>query len=420
MSEPEQIPNSPGGIFPRFFRHFPANLRPVFILSVLNSAGFSFSLPFLSLYLHQQRDVSMAMVGIFILASGLIAAAVQMYAGMLCDRYGRRPLIIWSQLTNAVFYLVMAVLVYVVAPVWTIIITYILVRASLMASRPATSALVVDLMPTGRLVEGYGILRLGQNLGFGLGPVIGGYFWLTTSYAWLFVAAAFIGVAALVVSYLQLKESVTSLNMEKITLRAMLLTTQDKTFLGFTLISIIAFMGLGQFISTLSVYTVDRIGLTTVQYGSLLMVNAGLVVTLQYPLSRLINRMKRASALLLGMVVYAAGYVMIGLAGVYGLFILAMGIITIGEVIFSPVSMTVVGELSPVSLRGRYQGFYGLAETLGISLGPTLGGALLDTTAPDGRIAVWGPIAGLILISGFAFYIWGKRQYPETIRETST
>lgn len=412
MSEIEQTPDSPGGIFPRFFRHFPANLRPVFILSVLNSAGFSFSLPFLALYLHQQRDVSMALVGLFILASGLFAAGVQMYAGMLCDRYGRRPLIIWSQFTNVIFYLMMAVLIYRAAPVWEIIITYILVRASLMASRPATSALVVDIMPTGRLVEGYGILRLGQNLGFGLGPVIGGYFWLSASYAWLFVAAAVIGGAALAVSYFKLKESSISLNMEKITLKAMVSTANDKAFLGFTLISVIAFMGLGQFISTLSVYSVDRIGLTTVQYGSLLMLNAVLVVTLQYPMSRLINRMKRALALLLGMVIYAVGYLMVGAVGVYWLVLFAMGIITLGEVIFSPISMTVVSEMSPANWRGRYQGFYGLAETLGISLGPTLGGALLDMTAPDGRLALWGPIAGIILFSGFAFYFWGKRQYP--------
>ena len=168
MTESDQPTISPGGIFPRFFRRFPTEMRPVFIISVLNSAGFSLTLPFLSLYLYQQRDIPMALVGLFILSSGLVAAVVQMYAGMLSDRLGRRPLILWSMLTTVAFYVIMAVLIYFTAPVWTIIVTYIIVRSSLMASRPATSALVVDLMPAGRLVEGYGLLRMGQNLGFGL------------------------------------------------------------------------------------------------------------------------------------------------------------------------------------------------------------------------------------------------------------
>ncbi|MEN8615100.1 MFS transporter [Dehalogenimonas sp. THU2] len=383
----------------------------VTLIGILNSAGFSLTLPFLSLYLHQQRDIPMTVVGLFILVSGLVAAAAQMYAGMLSDRFGRRPLILWSMSLGCAIYIVMAVLVSIDAPVWSIVGSYILVRCGLMAARPATSALVVDLMPKGRLAEGYGLLRMGQNLGFGFGPVIGGYFWLVASYAWLFGVAAVISGIALAVTYFNLKESSATFNPEKISLGAILTTARDRTFLGFTLISIIAFMGLGQFISTLSVYTVDRIGFTTIQYGSLLTLNAVLVVALQYPAARWVGKMNHARALFIGMMVYAVGYLSLGLVGPYGLALMAMGIITLGEILFSPVSMTVVAELSPPSWRGRYQGFYGLAETLGISLGPTLGGALLDRTAPDGQMSLWAPIAAVIMLAGFAFYKWGKQRY---------
>ena len=393
------------------FRRFPPGVWLVTVIGVLNSAGFSLSLPFLSLYLHQQRDVPMTIVGLFILGSGLVAAAVQMYTGMLSDRFGRRPLILWSMFLSAFLYVVMAVMISIDAPVWGIVAIYVLVRSALMSSRPATSALIVDLMPKARLAEGYGLLRMGQNLGFGFGPVIGGYFWLATSYGWLFGGGAIISAIALGLTYFFLKESSASYNTEKVSFSAVLVTARDRAFLGFTIISIFAFMGLGQFISTLSVYTVDRIGFTTVQYGSLLTLNAILVVIMQYPVTRWVGKMTRATALLLGMLVYTVGYLSLGLVGAYGIALAAMAIITLGEVLFSPVSMAVVGELSPPSWRGRYQGFYGLAETLGISLGPTLGGALLDSTAPDGRMALWTPIAGVIMLAGFAFYIWGKRQY---------
>jgi MFS family permease len=252
---------------------------------------------------------------------------------------------------------------------------------------------------------------MGQNLGFGFGPAIGGYFWAVTSYGWLFAAAAVITGIGLIITFTHLKESYSGSNGEKVSFSAVLATARDRTFLGFTVISVVAFMGLGQFISTLSVYTVDRVGFSTVQYGSLLTMNAILVVALQYPVARWVGKFSRASALLLGMMVYTAGYLAMGFVGPYGLALGAMAIITMGEILFSPVSMAVVGELSPKSWRGRYQGFYGLAETMGISLGPTLGGALLDASAPDGRLAVWAPIASVILLAGLAFYVWGKRQY---------
>ncbi len=414
MSETDLSPNSPAtkGLFSRpIFKRFPPGVWLVTLIGVLNSAGFSLSLPFLSLYLYQQRDVPMTVVGLFILGSGVIAAAAQMLAGMLSDKIGRRPIILGSMMLAAALFVVMAFLINSVAPVWMIIGAYVLVRCGLMAARPATQALIVDLMPKARLAEGYGLLRMGQNLGFGFGPAIGGYFWAVTSYGWLFGAAAVITGIGLLITFTHLKESFSGSNGEKVNFSAVLATARDRTFLGFTIISVVAFMGLGQFISTLSVYTVDRVGFSTVQYGSLLTMNAILVVLLQYPAARWINKFSRAKALFLGMMVYTVGYLTMGFVGPYGLALGAMAIITMGEILFSPVSMAVVGELSPKSWRGRYQGFYGLAETMGISLGPTLGGALLDASAPDGRLAVWGPIAAVIFMAGVAFYVWGKRQY---------
>jgi MFS family permease len=416
LPDTEVIQKSPpkkGLLSNPIFRRFPPGVWMVTIIGVLNSASFSLSLPFLSLYLHQQRGISMAMVGLFILGSGLIASGAQMIAGMLSDRIGRRPIILGSMALAGSLFVAMAFLINAIAPVWAIVAAYFLVRCGLMAARPATQALIVDLMPKARLAEGYGILRMGQNLGFGFGPAIGGYFWAAgVSYAWLFVGAAVVSLICIVVTFTHLKESHVGGGTEQISFSAALATAKDRTFLMFTVISVIAFMGLGQFISTMSVYTVERVGFSTVQYGSLLTLNAILVVLLQYPATRFISKLDKSTALLLGMTVYTLGYLSMGFVGPYGLALGAMAIITMGEVLFSPMSMAVVGELSPKSWRGRYQGFYGLSETLGVSLGPTLGGLLLDSTAPDGRLSVWLPIASVIMFAGLCFFVWGKKLRP--------
>jgi MFS family permease len=68
----------------------------------------------------------------------------------------------------------------------------------------------------------------------------------------------------------------------------------------------------------------------------------------------------------------------------------------------------VIGELAPQDQRGRYMGFFGLSETLGISAGPLVGGLLLDAFPFDLRL-VWGPIASIALVAAVGYYLWARR-----------
>jgi MFS family permease len=85
-----------------------------------------------------------------------------------------------------------------------------------------------------------------------------------------------------------------------------------------------------------------------------------------------------------------------------------MTIITAGEIIYSPVTLAVIGELSPQDQRGQYMGVFGFSETIGIALGPLLGGILLDMFPFDPRL-LWGPIASLALVAALGYYWWARR-----------
>ena len=66
-----KIPTRIGAFFNGTIKRFPPSLWLITAISSLNSAGFSLSLPFLSLYLHQDRGVPMTQVGLIILGSGM-------------------------------------------------------------------------------------------------------------------------------------------------------------------------------------------------------------------------------------------------------------------------------------------------------------------------------------------------------------
>jgi MFS family permease len=85
-----------------------------------------------------------------------------------------------------------------------------------------------------------------------------------------------------------------------------------------------------------------------------------------------------------------------------------MAVITGGEIIHAPVSLSVIGELSPEDKRGRYMGLFGLSQTIGIAVGPLIGGVLIDAF-PSNHELIWAPIALIAFIAAIGYYWWGRR-----------
>jgi predicted MFS family arabinose efflux permease len=274
-----------------------------------------------------------------------------------------------------------------------------------MTTRPITSAMVMDLSPKERLTETYGFLRVGQNLGWAAGPALGGYLATFLPYAWLFGLAALLNALTFCLILLFLRESFHGAT-EQVDLRSIFSVATDRAFLMFTGLSLIVFLVMGQLGSTLSVFTVDSLGFSTAQYGLLLTMNGLIVVFFQYPVARGLNRLAKPTAIILGSLLYGLGYLSLGWVGSFAWALAAVTIITAGEIVFSPTALSVVGELSPWDQRGRYMGFFGLSDILGMSLGPLVGGILLDVF-PTGPQFIWGTVAFLAFMAAVGFHRWG-------------
>jgi predicted MFS family arabinose efflux permease len=365
----------------------------------------SMSLPFMALYLYEKRGVSMAMVGVFVLIAGICAAVAQLFAGSMADKFGRRPLLVFTLSCSFLIFLGMAFLIGFSAPVVALVAAFTLVRSALMMQRPAIQAIVADLAPHDRLTETYSLLRIGGNLGFAAGPAIGGFLAASFTYAWLFGLAGIITFLALVFMFFSFHESYTH-TQSKISFASVLAAGKDKNLLVFTLLSLLVFLVMGQLSSTLSVYTVSLVGFSTAQFGFLLTLNGLIIVVFQYPLTMIMNRFRLYRSLVLGALLYAAGYLTMTWVGSYPLALGAIAMVTVGEVVFAPTTSAVVGEMASVTWRGRYMAFAGLSETVGFSLGPLLGGILLDAF-PTHPGYIWGSIAALAVIAAIGFQRWG-------------
>ncbi|GAH72399.1 unnamed protein product, partial [marine sediment metagenome] len=100
------------------------------------------------------------------------------------------------------------------------------------------------------------------------------------------------------------------------------------------------------------------------------------------------------------------GFTMYGFISLFFFFLVAMVIITIGEMLVTPVSQSIVANLAPEDMRGRYMAVYGFSWLIPIAVGPLLFGLVMDNTNPDW---VWY-LAGMVGLLATGGFYWLQRQ----------
>ncbi|HIH76752.1 MAG TPA: MFS transporter [Methanomassiliicoccales archaeon] len=400
---------------------FDRRVWTLFYGRIISSLGFSVVMPFLSIYLHNELGISMTIVGMVLLISAVVGALGQIVGGELADIMGRRKIMIIAMAARSTMFLALA---YVISGGADIFVITIMVSLSSLAGsffEPASSALIADVVEPKKRLEAYGLLRIGGNIGWTLGPLLGGLLSMI-SYPFLFIiSAAATGTVSIIVFMFVAESISSSARRQKLSLRDLGRLRNDHRFLAFCLISIPLFMMFGQMASNYAVFSTEIIGITNAEIGYIYAVNGLMVVFMQFPVSRSINHLRMTKAMAAGSLLYAIGYGIVGLTPYIGMGVptwlfspgflylaMCMFIVTMGEMIVSPSSMTLVAKMSPESERGRYQGMYGLVSNFGFSAGPFFGGLLFDVFYGD-PIFMWAGIGSFGLLAALGFLGLGRR-----------
>jgi len=131
-------------------------------------------------------------------------------------------------------------------------------------------------------------------------------------------------------------------------------------------------------------------------------------VIFQFPLTTYIERFDNNLMLALRAACYAIGFGLLGFVDMMSGYVLGMIILTAGEMILVPVAQTVVAELAPADMRGRYMGFYGLVWGTSFMIGPLAGGQILAFGGGLYRRVLWYASLVIGLIGAVAFLVLGR------------
>lgn len=379
------------------FFNYPRQFWLIAFLMMLAWLFFSLIWSYLLLYISQKMDQPLSVVSWLMTLNAIVGISASFLGGAIADRFGRKGVMVFSLIVTGVgWYLYRSAGTLPVFALLTVI-----TGATTPLYRLTADAMVADLVPVEKRLDAYSILRMGNNLGVAIGPLVGGLL-VTVSY---FIAFTVMGIGFIVIGLLVLlliKESRQHGNAGPVVKQAndggYRLILKDHIFMrvigAYTLnricTSILWMM--------LAAYTSQNYGLAERQYGFIPATNAIMVIFMQLLITRKINQYRPQVAMMTGALIYAVSIFSVAFGSGFWWFWLCMVGATIGEMVLVPTTTTFTSRLAPPEMRARYMSLYTLTWTIGTGLGPLLAGFASDLFAPR---AMWFA-AGL---AGFAAFL---------------
>jgi MFS family permease len=386
---------------------FPRTFWTLVGASFIDRLGGALIFPFLSLYIANRFQVGLTEVGLLLAVWSVSGLTGSIVGGALTDKFGRRAMLIFGLIFSAGTALILGFANQLSTFFWVLAFSGLLSDIA----GPAQSAMVADLLPENQRQEGYGILRVSANLAATIGPAIGGML-AGVSYLLLFIIDAVASLITAAIVFLALPETKPEASSEHAgenllkTFRGYRKVLQDRLFIAFIIVSIVMILVYTQMYSTLSVYLNKVHQVSPQGFGWIMSLNALMVVVMQFWITRKVKHFEPMLVIGAASICYAIGYTLYGLVSAYWLFLLAMAIITIGEMLHVPVAQGVAARFAPSHMRGRYMAIYGLSWAIPHTFATLLAGLVMDNFNPN---LVWFLGGGICIFTAIGFYYLNLR-----------
>jgi MFS family permease len=366
--------------------------------TLINRLG-GFIIPFLTLYLTSQRQIPVSQATLMVSLFGAGSFLAQLSGGELTDRLGRRPVMLMSFFITPIFMIALGI-----ARSLPLIATVTFIVGFFTdLYRPAVGAAIADLVPPESRTRAYGYNYWAINLGAAVAPFLAGLI-AEYNYLILFLAdAATTAIFGMIVyfgiretrpaeahhtAHAPVSERIDQLKREPI-------------LLVFSILALFFGMIYMQGNVTLPL-DMQANGLGPQQYGSAIAVNGLLIILLTIPVSNMAARWRRFETIAVSTILLGLGFGVTSPAHTLPLYMLSVVIWTLGEIAATAVAPAIIADLSPVELRGLYQGIFGSAWGLAFFVGPLAGGWVFENL---GRDALWYGCLGLGLVLAICYLL---------------
>jgi predicted MFS family arabinose efflux permease len=369
---------------PSLLRHYRSSFsnlsRNTWILAItmfINRSG-SMVLLFTSLYLTRELHFTIGQAGLIMSFYGFGSILGSYTGGWLTDRYSYFRIMVGALIAaGSILFLILLVKTF--AAIAAVVFLYGFAADMF---RPANStAIAVYSTPENR-TRSVSLVRLAVNLGFFVGPAIGGFIALHLGYKWLFIidSCSSFSAALMLYSYLPRHAPEAAHHDKAVLADSSTSAYRDRRYLFFIILVALwgtcffqLFASIPQYFNRVAHYNEDTIGL-------LLALNGILVVVIEMPLVAALEKKKKTFTYIIygtlcipvAFAILMFGGTLIAFAALYTL------VITMAEIFAMPFMMNFVLSRPARERQGQYSALYSIAFGIAIAIAPSLGLGLAD------------------------------------------
>ncbi|MEL6637915.1 MAG: MFS transporter [Bacteroidota bacterium] len=347
------------------------------LITLVNRSG-TMVIPFLTLYLTTTRGFSLIEAGWVMACFGLGSILGTLVGGRLTDRVGHYPVMFWSLLASGLMFFVLQQM----HELWSICLTIFVLTTISDAFRPAIMVSIASYSKPENRTRSLSLIRLAINLGFAIGPAIGGMIAVGAGYDWLFWIDGMTCISAALLFRMALVEKAdaeaemepTNPASEARTEGSVPSAYRDRPYLFFFLMIFLSGFAFIPFFSAVPLYFRQDLLLNEAQIGWLMAMNGLLIALVEMPLVFVLEgRYRHLKIVAVGTLLIGLAYLLFNVVGLALLgAVLGVLAITIGEVLNMPFANTFALNRSQPGNRGAYMAIYGNAYSVGHVLAPML------------------------------------------------
>ncbi|MBX2828403.1 MAG: MFS transporter [Flavobacteriaceae bacterium] len=347
-----------------YLNNFRGLSKEIWLLSLVtfvNRAG-AMVIPFLSLYLVNDKGFTLPQVGWIMTSFGIGSLLGTWVGGKLTDRIGFYEVITTSLFLGGIGFVSLQFLDSFIELCTGIFILIFVADAY----RPAVFVACDAYSKPENVTRSIALIRLAINLGFSIGPMIGGIIIAKINYSSLFWIDGLTCVVAAILLFILLKPKEAKAKMDVIERKEGVAPQRNGIYMLLIAIMVLSGIMFVQYFSVVPLYYKEVHLLSEDIIGLILFLNGAMIVFLEMPLVGWLERIKisKTMATFWSMIFLALSFVVLNMSSWVGVLVIGMILMTLGEMIGSPFANSLALEMSPKGRKGEYMALYSMSFSL--------------------------------------------------------